>query len=94
MLITLSVFVLIIVGVIIECPQLIDPAEGDVAMSGNNPGSSATYTCRTGYALTGDDIRFCQNDGTWSGNDPFCRCKCTDLSLSLLPHTLAGLNPL
>ena len=63
------------VGIIIECPKLVDPTNGDVAYSGNTPGSSATYTCIAGYSITGDDIRFCLNDGTWSGNDPFCRCE-------------------
>ena len=34
--------------------------------------SVATYSCNTGYTLTGDATRTCQGDGTWSGIIPLC----------------------
>ena len=34
--------------------------------------SVATYTCNTGYVLTGNAMRTCQADGTWSGLEPVC----------------------
>ncbi len=63
----------IYIGVIVECPTLVDPVNGDIALSGNTPGSSASYTCISGYTVDGNDIRFCQGDGTWTGTDPICR---------------------
>lgn len=62
------------IGVVIECPLLRPPVNGDVGLSGNTPGSTASYTCSTGFILVGNDNRFCQGDGTWSGSDPTCRC--------------------
>ena len=35
-------------------------------------GSTATYSCNTGYSLTGAATRTCQADGTWSGTVPTC----------------------
>ena len=36
-------------------------------------GETCSYTCSTGYELTGSDTRTCQSDGSWSGNDGVCR---------------------
>ena len=49
-----------------------NPANGMVSFSATTPGSSATYTCNTGYQLVGTSPRTCQSDGTWSGSDPTC----------------------
>ncbi len=35
-------------------------------------GTVATYTCNTGYTLTGDTTRTCGSDGMWSGKAPTC----------------------
>ena len=35
-------------------------------------GDTCSFTCNTGYELTGSDTRTCQNDGTWSGTDVMC----------------------
>ena len=32
-------------------------------------GDTCSFTCNTGYELTGSDTRACQSDGSWSGND-------------------------
>ena len=34
---------------------------------------TCSFTCNTGYELTGSDTRTCQSDGSWSGNDTLCR---------------------
>ena len=34
---------------------------------------TCSYTCNTGYELTGSDTRTCQNDGSWSGSDVACQ---------------------
>ena len=33
---------------------------------------TCTYTCDTGYEITGSSTRTCQSDGTWSGSDTMC----------------------
>ena len=32
-------------------------------------GDTCSFTCNTGYELTGNDTRTCQRDGSWSGSD-------------------------
>ena len=34
---------------------------------------TCSYTCNTGYELTGNDTRTCQSNGSWSGGDSVCR---------------------
>ena len=36
-------------------------------------GDTCSFTCNTGYELTGSDTRTCQSDGNWSGTDAVCR---------------------
>ena len=36
-------------------------------------GDTCSFTCNTGYELTGSDIRTCQSNGSWSGSDDVCR---------------------
>ena len=57
---------------IIRCGGLSDPSNGQVSISDNTVGGSATYTCNSGYNLVGSETRFCQNDGSWSGDAPVC----------------------
>jgi len=33
---------------------------------------TCSFTCYTGYKLTGSDTRTCQSDGSWSGSDTKC----------------------
>ena len=35
-------------------------------------GDTCSFTCNTGYELTGSDTRTCQSDGSWSGTDELC----------------------
>ena len=34
---------------------------------------TCSFTCNTGYELTGSDTRTCQSDGSWSGTNTMCR---------------------
>ena len=36
-------------------------------------GDTCSFTCNTGYELTGSDTRTCQSNGSWSGIDGVCR---------------------
>ena len=63
------------------CPTLTPPSNGAVTWDGLTHGSTATYTCDTGYYMAGDNPRTCQN-GVWSGQEPVCTrmtllCVCT-----------------
>ena len=34
---------------------------------------TCSFTCNTGYEVTGSDTRTCQSDGSWSGSNDVCR---------------------
>ena len=57
---------------IVRCGGLSNPSNGQVSITNNTPGGTATYTCNSGYNLVGREIRICQNDGEWSGEAPIC----------------------
>ena len=35
-------------------------------------GDTCTFTCNTGYEVTGSSVRACQSDGTWMGSVTMC----------------------
>ena len=56
---------------------LADPSNGVISCSLGDDGvpsyeDTCSYTCNTGYELTGSDTRTCQSDGSWSGSDGVC----------------------
>ena len=62
---------------LVPCPSLDNPNNGTVSCSLGDDGvpsyeDTCTFTCDTGYELTGNDTRTCQNDGSWSGSDIVC----------------------
>ena len=63
-----------------QCPLLFDPPNGLVTATGQSNGSTAIYTCDSGFELldlsSGGDVRTCQPDGLWSGSEQQCVCKC------------------
>ncbi|NWI13260.1 LYAM3 protein, partial [Crypturellus soui] len=68
-----------------KCPTLVAPAMGDAACShlhGNfSFGSTCTFSCQTGFVLTGTSSRECTAMGDWSGEPPRCEAvKCPALS--------------
>ena len=58
--------------------QCNNPANGNVSCTSSRTGvgyegDTCSFTCNTGYELTGSDTRTCQSDGSWSGSDTVCR---------------------
>ena len=61
----------------VPCPSLTDPNNGMITCSlGDDRVPSyedtCSFTCNTGYELTGSDTRTCQSDGSWSGSGVMC----------------------
>ena len=62
----------------IRCNDLSSPANGEImsCSSGSEgvgyEGDTCSFTCNTGYELTGNDTRTCQSDRNWSGTDVIC----------------------
>ena len=67
----------------VDCGSLSDPGNGIVDASNTTLMNTATYTCNTGYNLTGDTTRTCQANGTWSGTAA-CTRKLIVFMISLL----------
>ena len=62
----------------VVCSPLTNPNNGMINCSlGDDEVPSyedtCSFTCNTGYELTGSDTRTCQSDGNWSGSDDVCR---------------------
>ena len=47
---------------------------GDKDNTGNMEGDTVTYSCNSGFKLSGDSLRTCQSNGEWSGTQPKCNC--------------------
>ncbi len=56
----------------IDCGSLTTPDNGLVIESGTLLGDIASYICNNGYMLVGGKMRYCQGNGEWAGNEPFC----------------------
>ena len=57
----------------VDCGPLTNLTNGLVHTSnGTTFGSTATYTCDTGYMLSGSQSRTCGADGSWTSLEPFC----------------------
>jgi hypothetical protein len=61
--------------VIANCPALRSPTGGMVSAPTLTYGSMATYTCNTGYTLSGAPTSGCQESGAWSTPAPTCTIK-------------------
>ena len=60
--------------VVTNCGPLTDPDNGQVdTSSGTTFGSTVTYTCDTGYNLSGSQSRTCGEDGNWTSSEPICQ---------------------
>ena len=64
--------------VLLACPSLNDPSNGMISCSLGGDGvpstaDTCTYTCNTGYVLTGSRNWICLNNGSWFGSNAICR---------------------
>ena len=61
---------------IVNCSTLNPPMNGMIycPLEDGVPSyeDACSFTCKTGYELTGSDIRTCQSDGSWDGNETVC----------------------
>ena len=71
---------LIVIGK--ACNDLVSPPNGDIKCTGPQvTDESCTFTCHTGYSLSGSSKRTCLINQTWSGEDPVCKpVKCSELT--------------
>ncbi|XP_065298661.2 membrane cofactor protein-like isoform X7 [Dermacentor albipictus] len=62
----------------VVCPQPTPIANGQVSPSKPifRENDAIQYTCDQPYLLNGDATRRCQNDATWSGDEPICEKRC------------------
>ena len=85
--------------IVIDCGPLTDPDNGRVYTSpGTIFGNIATYTCDTGYTLSGSQSRSCGADGNWTFSEPLCERKyvlaTNQFLCSLLVFTAVDRDPL
>ncbi|XP_065909622.1 uncharacterized protein [Dysidea avara] len=73
--------------IIIQCDNLTTPSNGEMtscssgSMGVGYEGDTCSFTCNTGYELTGSDTRTCQSNGSWSGSNNVCqRVPCISLT--------------
>ena len=62
---------------IVACPSLSNPINGGITCSLGDDGvpsyeDTCSFTCNTGYELTGNGSSFCQSDGSWSDYLAIC----------------------
>jgi len=62
----------------IQCSNLTKPSNGEIVSCNSASigvgyeGDTCSFTCNTGYELSGNDTRTCQSDGSWSGSEIMC----------------------
>eukprot|EP00054_Salpingoeca_dolichothecata_P007969 m.45600 g.45600 ORF g.45600 m.45600 type:complete len:711 (+) comp17425_c0_seq1:207-2339(+) len=57
-----------------NCPALSAPANGRRSTSSVTPGTTVTFSCNSGYTLSGSSTITCSSTtGRWSGSVPTCR---------------------
>ena len=59
----------------VDCGSLDNPMNGAVDVPLTEFPGTATYTCNTGYLLSGGNTRTCLANGMWSGTAPTCTGK-------------------
>ena len=71
------------------CPELPDPSNGTVEVSGLTVGSTASYTCDDGFKLSENMLRMCETGGVWSGSEPLCESGTYSISCVYIDGIIA-----
>ena len=63
--------------IVVLCSALNDLKNGVINCIIGNDGvlsyeDTCSFTCHTGYVLTGSNIRVCQSNRTWNGDEATC----------------------
>jgi len=63
--------------ILVSCISLNPPKNGSILCTLGDDGApsyvdTCTYSCNTGYELTGDVNRTCESDGNWTGIAATC----------------------
>ena len=58
---------------VITCPKLVSPENGQVYTSSLKVAAEANYVCDYGHKLVGESPRRCKGNGQWSGTAPICQ---------------------
>jgi len=79
---------------LVQCLPLTNPNNGMITCSLGDDmihsyEDTCSFTCNTGYELTGSDTRICQSDGNWSGN--MTMCERGKMSLYVYHNLITGL---
>ena len=66
-----------IIILIVSCSSLTNPNNGTINCSLGDDGipsyeDTCSFTCDSGYELTGNATRSCQSDGSWNGTEVVC----------------------
>ena len=66
-----------VIMAVVHCTNLTLPKNGFINCSLGDDGvtsyeDTCSFTCNTGYELTGSDTRTCQSNGSWSGSETNC----------------------
>ena len=59
-----------------DCGSLVAPENGTLTIDNTTFNSTANYSCNVGYNITGAEMRTCQENGSWSGQEPTCQSEC------------------
>jgi cysteine-rich repeat protein len=65
---------------LVECPLLEPPENGNKTGDSRHCPAKVKFSCSIGYKLNGTDVRICQQNGEWSGQQPTCELiQCLNL---------------
>ena len=65
--------------VVVSCNVPSTPSNGQHNYSRRSYGDRVTFSCNSGYLLTGSSSMTCQSNGHWSGTQPSCVSKWSEL---------------
>lgn len=68
--------------VVITCPALISPTNGEKNSSAHTCGTNVEFSCNEGFLLSGSSIRACQPSGIW--NYPQASCEGVPIEVLLI----------